>query len=132
MKDGVWRTVGGRRIFIKEGQSLSDAMRNSGKFDKNKIELEQLKQDDFKVNKDDTDYMKDIKRSLKSDYKYLEKLEEHLKKLEEKKEELIKGNGKEAYNEVLRMSKDDIDFQKENMEYAEKEYIKELKKQNKK
>lgn len=32
MEDGVWRTVGGRRIFIKEGQSLSEAMRNSGKF----------------------------------------------------------------------------------------------------
>ena len=32
MEDGVWRTVGGRRIFIKEGQSLSDAMKNSGKF----------------------------------------------------------------------------------------------------
>lgn len=32
MEDGVWRTVGGRRIFIKEGQSLTDAMKNSGKF----------------------------------------------------------------------------------------------------
>ena len=31
-KDGVWRTVGGRRIFIKNGQSLSDAMIKSGKF----------------------------------------------------------------------------------------------------
>ena len=31
-EDGVWRTVGGRRIFIKTGQSLSDAMIKSGKF----------------------------------------------------------------------------------------------------
>ena len=31
-KDGVWRTVGGRRIFIKNGQSLSEAMIESGKF----------------------------------------------------------------------------------------------------
>lgn len=30
--DGVWRTVGGRRIFIKDGQSLSEAMIESGKF----------------------------------------------------------------------------------------------------
>ena len=30
--DGVWRTVGGRRIFIKTGQSLPDAMKQSGKF----------------------------------------------------------------------------------------------------
>ena len=33
---GVWRTVGGRRIFIKEGQDLSSAMKESGKFNKSK------------------------------------------------------------------------------------------------
>lgn len=31
-KDGVWRTVGGRHIFIANGQSLKDAMKASGKF----------------------------------------------------------------------------------------------------
>ena len=31
-ENGVWRTVGGRRIFIRDGQSLSDAMKKSGKF----------------------------------------------------------------------------------------------------
>ena len=31
---GIFRTVGGRRIFIKEGQSLSEAMKESGKFSK--------------------------------------------------------------------------------------------------
>ena len=36
MEDGVWRTIGGRRVFIKDGQSLSDAMKDSGKFDKEK------------------------------------------------------------------------------------------------
>jgi len=30
--DGVWRTIAGRRVFIQKGQSLSDAMKNSGKF----------------------------------------------------------------------------------------------------
>lgn len=29
---GVWRTIRGRKVFIKEGQSLTDAMRESGKF----------------------------------------------------------------------------------------------------
>lgn len=29
---GVWRTVRGRRVFIKDGQSLTDAMKESGKF----------------------------------------------------------------------------------------------------
>lgn len=33
---GVWRTVGGRRIFIKDGEDLATAMKKSGKFDKNK------------------------------------------------------------------------------------------------
>lgn len=31
-KNGVWRTIRGRRIFIEEGQSLSEAMKKSGKF----------------------------------------------------------------------------------------------------
>lgn len=30
--DGVWRTIGGRRVFIREGESLSSAMKRSGKF----------------------------------------------------------------------------------------------------
>lgn len=29
---GVWRTIGGRRIFIKDGQDLKTAMKESGKF----------------------------------------------------------------------------------------------------
>lgn len=33
-EDGVWRTIGGRRIFIKEGQDLASAMKESGKFTK--------------------------------------------------------------------------------------------------
>lgn len=31
-KSGVWRTVGGRRIFIRDGEDLASAMRKSGKF----------------------------------------------------------------------------------------------------
>ena len=30
--EGVWRTIGGRRVFIRKGQGLSDAMKESGKF----------------------------------------------------------------------------------------------------
>lgn len=37
---GVWRTVGGRRIFIKDGEDLATAMKNSGKFKKNEIKNE--------------------------------------------------------------------------------------------
>lgn len=62
--DGIWRTVGGRRIFIKKGQNLSDAMKESGKFDNkqesenfdDKIknidkELEKIKLSDTELNK---------------------------------------------------------------------------------
>lgn len=35
---GIWRTVGGRRIFIKDGEDLETAMKNSGKFGKKKME----------------------------------------------------------------------------------------------
>ena len=30
--DGVWRTIGGRRVFIRNGQDLASAMKESGKF----------------------------------------------------------------------------------------------------
>lgn len=29
---GVWRTIGGRRVFIKDGEDLATAMKQSGKF----------------------------------------------------------------------------------------------------
>lgn len=35
---GVWRTIGGRRVFIKDGEDLATAMKNSGKFKKKKEE----------------------------------------------------------------------------------------------
>lgn len=34
---GVWRTFGGRRVFIKNGQDLATAMKESGKFKKQGI-----------------------------------------------------------------------------------------------
>lgn len=40
--NGAWRTVGGRRIFIKDGEDLATAMKNSGKF-KQKSKIDVLK-----------------------------------------------------------------------------------------
>ena len=37
--DGVWRTVRGRRIFIKKGESLGEAMSRSGKFKREDIRM---------------------------------------------------------------------------------------------
>lgn len=49
---GVWRTVGGRRIFIKDGQDLTSAMKESGKFKNQKNEkmsTEDIKKEQFKI-----------------------------------------------------------------------------------
>ena len=40
MDDGVWRTIAGRRVFIKNGQSLTEAMKNSGKFKMQKKDIQ--------------------------------------------------------------------------------------------
>ena len=52
--DGVWRTVGGRRIFIRNGQNLASAMKESGKFKKSKTEVKdeqkKFEESDFESN----------------------------------------------------------------------------------
>lgn len=50
---GVWRTVGGRRIFIKDGEDLETAMKNSGKFKKSEIKdkNDDKKEQDFSRSK---------------------------------------------------------------------------------
>jgi hypothetical protein len=42
---GVWRTVGGRRIFIKDGEDLETAMKKSGKFKKEEIKEKKEEKD---------------------------------------------------------------------------------------
>lgn len=53
-EEGVWRTVGGRRIFIAKGQTLSQAMKSSGKFVK--------KKDDKKKENEDISFTSTITR----------------------------------------------------------------------
>lgn len=48
-ENGVWRTISGRRVFIRDGQSLTDAMRESGKFG-NKSKAKQKKRNMQKLN----------------------------------------------------------------------------------
>lgn len=54
---GVWRTIGGRRVFIKDGQDLASAMKESGKFTKNT----------------ETNTLKELKVKLKNAKGFLEK-----------------------------------------------------------
>lgn len=43
--DGIWRTISGRRIFIRNGESLSQAMARSGKFGQDDME-EQIEKEE--------------------------------------------------------------------------------------
>lgn len=84
MEDGVWRTVAGRRIFIKEGQSLSDAMKNSGK---------------FKLEK------KDVKGTLK---KQFDKEIDITKDERELLDYAVKEAGIMEYNDIMRHNYEDV------------------------
>lgn len=53
--EGFWRTVGGRRMFIKNGQDLASAMKESGKFNLSRSEYKLYKQ--AKENPDSIDPM---------------------------------------------------------------------------
>ena len=56
--DGVWRTIGGRRVFIKNGQSLSDAMKESGKFktgNRREVQVALAKEREKKLGKENKD-----------------------------------------------------------------------------
>ncbi len=80
---GVWRTIGGRRVFIKDGEDLATAMKKSGKFNQNKNNS-------------------DLKNSNAS------QKEEKIKELEKKKEEAQGIFAKGAIQEEIDMLKDDF------------------------
>ena len=54
---GVWRTVGGRRIFIKDGEDLETAMKRSGKFKKNYNEEDYKRYLKNRFGSDDEDFV---------------------------------------------------------------------------
>ena len=76
MEDGVWRTISGRRIFIKEGQSLSDSMKSSKKFKDGEVKKENdLKKELEKTEQLEKEAGRDYTNSgvLKEKYEKLEK-----------------------------------------------------------
>lgn len=95
---GVWRTIGGRRVFIKNGQNLQDAMRESGKFKKqNKVKPE----DDSAYNDPRDEIMYYLKRG---DF---EKAEKYMKEygLDDEKDMFIDGlrnETRQEYHNYLR------------------------------
>ena len=80
--NGVWRTVGGRRIFIKDGEDLSTAMKNSGKFGNKKEEVEYS----FKG----------------SNEKFQNKIKENINKLKEEYNSPLKEVKDASFNQVMK------------------------------
>ena len=74
--DGVWRTIGGRRIFIENGQSLSDAMKKSGKFKRTEINKDKYNEKETKT--------EETKKGKKSD-SYAETPEEFEERMKDRK-----------------------------------------------
>lgn len=68
---GVWRTVGGRRIFIKDGQDLYEAMNDSGKFTNLKRENFKRKEKfESKSLKEQVNEMKEFMNNYKGEKLY--------------------------------------------------------------
>ena len=113
---GVWRTVRGRRIFIKEGQSLQDAMKESGKFDnakktkvRNDIDMmETAIETRIKRAKEDIEEYKnrlqEYEERIKSCEESIEKLKETIK---QKKKEGKKST--EYYDSQIRTNQKNIE-----------------------
>ena len=82
-EDGVWRTVGGRRIFIRNGESLTDAMRKSGKFKKFKEKISKKPKTEKDL-KDQISAWEDFKKSGGSEDDLVREVQR--KKIQRKKE----------------------------------------------
>ena len=109
-KDGVWRTVGGRHIFIANGQSLKDAMKASGKFKNLKKDKESDKSDE-KNDKIDIPGFKDYEYNTKTGEVKV-------------KDDVLKKSNKEAdrQNEIDRIAGDDAFLQKKGRELGLNEF----------
>jgi len=71
---GVWRTIGGRRVFIKDGQDLASAMKESGKFKKGrkltndeKSDLEHQNFEEFKKRVEEYNRKKESEKTKTQD-----------------------------------------------------------------
>ena len=118
--DGVWRTVGGRRIFIKNGQDLASAMKESGKFNKGKKTNIKIKQGD-PIEEMAKDRIKEKENTLNND------------------KILLDGMKKRGLEEINGTTQKDLENRiKKNEEYLkqakeqEKDFTKEAEKEDKK
>lgn len=129
---GVWRTVGGRRIFIKDGQDLSTAMRESGKFQRSDMDYNKGI-NDIKQQMDELEKQMDGKPFLEK-VKYMKQFNELQKKLTEIEDEKYK---RKVYEQIKKekenatQNKEKIEQQKKEIEQKEKKYLESIKKDDK-
>lgn len=105
---GVWRTIGGRRIFIADGEDLETAMKKSGKFEKKNPEVRGYKAGWAK--KDEERFNELAKSNKKEDVdEYLKLVEKRNKNIDHDEMAKMKKEADEAsdkyYAEVLSIPK---------------------------
>lgn len=66
-KDGVWRTIRGRRIFIGKGEDLATAMKNSGKFS-NQMSRVKKNKEKYDIIQKAKNFDKDLKKTNRERY----------------------------------------------------------------
>lgn len=105
-KKGVWRTIGGRKVFIASGQSLGEAMKKSGKFDnirsknverKEKKEVEDIP--GFEGTLDKLDEIQKQAKDIKEKYGEKKEITEQGNSNRKEVREAIQSHIKEYYEE---------------------------------
>ena len=123
IEEGVWRTIGGRRVFIRTGQSLSDAMKESGKFSRVKKNEKLYKKIESEKEKEKMTYeeFKNKIEEITSSPSYKEKMDKAVDELNEKygykndwREQVQKNNEQ--------LEKDVTNLQNKINEYRNKSY----------
>ena len=111
-EDGVWRTVGGRRIFIRDGEDLETAMKKSGKFKNVKSISKDGKEEEIKKLQEEYDSIKSMFDPRKAE-------------LRDKIEALKEGKSVEEYKrdklEREKRSKEEYDKEKQQRLREERE-----------
>jgi hypothetical protein len=106
---GVWRTVGGRRIFIKDGEDLETAMNKSGKFSEKEINKNEDNKYKDRFSTGTNEQLKQAKKNLEFN---IERLENQIKSQEEWNK-IATGQ----LNEQLEFNKDSL--REVNLQYEE-------------
>lgn len=121
-ENGVWRTVGGRRIFIKEGQDLATAMKESGKFNNNN---NNNKKERFK-NLNEYEKNKLYSKLSQSEKEEYDKLKKEIKEAYKNNDNVLANKLKEKRQGLLINKMEDV----EEVKNVKKEDTNETKKDN--